>query len=231
MNEIELPKDTVWSGVIHASDFKIDVYSILSSGFGYPRFGVKVTHTPTGLSEANESERSQHANHNQAYERLLRTLERSTPIPLACPYPDSVWKDAVLNLLAEHAIDAPITEHPKDILKRILDVNVSMNKDLPSMSQIELLTDPQIMAISVKVQHEHHTWSDVTFGRAIETKVLEGLEAIAGYQSWQWWYPELELAVKDGTHDQKRAVAVVKRLLDSINHALSRRVQSQTLGD
>jgi len=36
----------------------------------------------------------------------------------------------------------------------------------------------------------------------------------------QWWFAELEAAVKDGTTDQKRAVFVVRNLLETLQRAL-----------
>jgi hypothetical protein len=44
------------------------------------------------------------------------------------------WKDAVLNSLADHALDAPMDMHPKDILKMIIDTSIEMAMD-PKISK------------------------------------------------------------------------------------------------
>jgi hypothetical protein len=55
------------------------------------------------------------------------------------------WKEAMLNGLAEHAIDAPISESPRQILARIIDMAVTIATD-SSMQPVEqpALTDEQI---------------------------------------------------------------------------------------
>lgn len=39
------------------------------------------------------------------------------------------WKEAILEQLAAHAIDAPVDMHPRDVLAKIIDMAVVMAKD------------------------------------------------------------------------------------------------------
>ena len=66
---------------------------------------------------------SQHSDEARAV--LLAALQEQAPNP---------WKEAVLDQLAFHAMDAPINMPPADILKRIIDVSVTMATD-PAITQ------------------------------------------------------------------------------------------------
>jgi len=43
--------------------------------------------------------------------------------------PTDEWKDAVLNALASHAMDAPLTDTPREIVKKLMDMVVTMARD------------------------------------------------------------------------------------------------------
>lgn len=46
-------------------------------------------------------------------------------------------------------------------------------------------------------------------------------DKLSDFSDDQWWLPELDAAVENGTHDQKRAVAVVRNLLYTIHAHLT----------
>jgi hypothetical protein len=56
--------------------------------------------------------------------------------------PTDEWKDAVLNALASHAMDAPLTDTPREIVKKLMDMVVTM------------ACDPAINAGAAPVQQE-----------------------------------------------------------------------------
>lgn len=74
-------------------------------------------------------------------ERLQAHIERSQPIEANAqgyvettePAPN-MWKAAVLNQLAMHALDAPIDMTPADILQSVIDMAVTMATD-PAISK------------------------------------------------------------------------------------------------
>lgn len=62
--------------------------------------------------------------------------------------PENLWREAVLDALAEHAMDAPISEQPQDILKRIIDMAVTMAKD-PSINKPKEAQTAEPVAVAV----------------------------------------------------------------------------------
>jgi hypothetical protein len=65
---------------LRPQDFIVGEYPIpRNSGFAQARYGVSVTHIPTGLVEKCHEQRSQHANKHLAFQRLTQRLQdRST---------------------------------------------------------------------------------------------------------------------------------------------------------
>ena len=98
---------------------------------------------------------SQHS--DEARAALLAALQEQAPNP---------WKEAVLDQLAFHATDAPINMPPADILKRIIEVSVTM------------ATDPAITQQPVQAREgEAVAWSDDALNRAYS-------DGVAVYGIW-----------------------------------------------
>lgn len=95
--------------------------------------------------------------------------------------PTDEWKDAVLNALASHAMDAPLTDTPREIVKKLMDMVVTMARDpainagaapVPNAELAEALED--LMSWQVK---NVKRWHNAAYDNA--ARVLKKLEAAA----------------------------------------------------
>ena len=70
------PKVVKWEGDVDVpGDYAVTLYPLEhTGGFAPFRHGIKITHTPTGLTASCGTERSDHSNHYKAWEELQTKL-------------------------------------------------------------------------------------------------------------------------------------------------------------
>lgn len=150
---------------------------------------------------ANEKDaRAMQPTATSAFDIQRHTVYGTPPKVEPAPNP---WKDAVLDQLASHAMDAPIDMPPADILKRVIDMAVTMETD-PAISEPAPSTAGEL-ASKTAMLAKTTAWLD-GMGGAIHTYSSRGI-ALAGFE--RGWEAALLQSTADHIAEQRKLVAAM----------------------